>query len=448
MSGILEQKSTPKLELANSRRLQERAHQLIPGGCHTYAKGDDQFPQLSPGFIARGEGCHVWDIDGNEYVEYNMGGRAVTLGHAYPPLVEAARRAMLDGANFTRPAAIEVECAERFLEMIDGAEMVKFTKDGSTATTAALRLSRAYTGRDLVACCRSHPFFSYDDWFFGTTAVDAGIPQSAKDLTLTFAFNDLPSVQAMFDKHPDQIAALILEPCKYEDPQDNFLHEVQALCQKHGTVFILDEMITGFRMHNGGAQKLYNITPDLSTWGKGLSSGFALSALAGRREIMELGGLRHDKPRVFLLSTTHGAETHALAAAIESMRIYRDEPVVKTLYDQGAKLAQACRSVISAHGLEEQIAVIGFDCNLVFTTKDAKGSGCQGFRSLLLQELACRGVLAPSLVVSYCHSDEDIEHTAAAFDGALPVYKQALVDGYDRYLVGPPSKVVYRKYNN
>ena len=206
-------------------------------------------------------------------------------------------------------------------------------------------------------------------------------------------------------------------------------------------------MITGFRMHNGGAQQLYDIVPDLSTWGKGLSNGFALAALAGRRQFMELGGLKTDQPRVFLLSTTHGAETHAMAAAIETMRIYRTEPVVETLHTQGEKLATRWREDAAAHDLQDHVPVFGFPSNLVFGARDADRQASQGFRSLLLQEFIRRGVLAPSLVISYSHSDADIEQTAAALDRALVVYKQALHDGYQRHLVGEPSKMVYRKYN-
>jgi glutamate-1-semialdehyde 2,1-aminomutase len=275
--------SSIDMKYARSHQLQARAHRVIPGGCHTCAKGDDQYPQLAPGFIARGAGCRVWDVDGNEYVEYGMGLRAVTLGHAFPSVVSAAQNAMLGGVNFTRPCEIEVRCAETFLEMVPNAEMVKFTKDGSAATSAAVKLARAHTGRDLIAICRSHPFFSSEDWFIGTTAMDAGIPQAIKDLTVSFDYNDMDSVEALFKQHSDRIACLIMEPCKYEPPSDNFLHRVQALCQRHGSLFILDEMITGFRMHNGGAQQLFGVTPDLSTWGKGLANGFALSAL-GRSE--------------------------------------------------------------------------------------------------------------------------------------------------------------------
>ena len=445
--SLIEQTADSTEAPVDSRALQARAHEIIPGGCHTCAKGDDQFPQSAPPFIARGKGCRVWDVDGKEYIEYGMGLRSVTLGHAYPSVLAAARDALEMGTNFTRPAQLEVECAEAFLSMVPGADMVKFTKDGSSATSAAVKLARAYTGRDLVAVCSSHPFFSSDDWFMGTTPLDAGIPQAIKDLTVSFQYNDITSVEALFERHPGQVAGLIMEPCKYEPPQDDFLTKVQRLCQKHGATFILDEMITGFRLHNGGAQSLYGITPDLSTWGKGMANGFALSALAGKREIMELGGLKTDKPRVFLLSTTHGAETHALAAAIETMRIYREEPVVQTLQSRGHELDEKWRATIAAHGLEDYLPVFGFPSNLVFATRDAEGRPSQGFRTLFLQEMIRRGVLAPSLVISYSHGEEDIRQTVAALEGALEVYKRALTDGYQKYLVGEPSKVVYRKFN-
>ncbi|MFO7973173.1 MAG: glutamate-1-semialdehyde 2,1-aminomutase, partial [Candidatus Hydrogenedentota bacterium] len=316
-----------RADFSKSIELQQKSHALIPGGCHTYAKGDDQFPVMAPGFIAEGRGCHVWDVDGNEYIEYAPGCRAVTLGHAYPPVVEAVRAELSRGTNFSRPAPIEVECAEMLLGMIAGAEMVKFCKDGSTATTAAVKLARAHTGRDKIGYCASHPFFAVHDWFIGTTAMDAGIPQATKDLSVPFQFNDIDSVRALFKEHPGQIACLIMEPAKYDDPRDGFLHKAMDLCHENGAIFILDEMITGFRWHNGGAQKYYDIIPDLSAFGKAFGNGFAISALVGKRELMEIAGLYHDKPRVFLLSTTHGAETHSLAAAIATMRVYQNEPV-------------------------------------------------------------------------------------------------------------------------
>jgi len=429
-----------------SDALRERAHALIPGGAHTYAKGDDQFPRRSPGFIERGEGCRVWDADGNEFIEYGMGLRSVLLGHAYPPVVAAVERQLKLGTNFTRPASIEVEAAEEFLGIVTGAEMVKFTKDGSTANDAAIRLARAHTGRDLLAVCADHPFFSYGDWFIGSTPMNAGIPQAIRDLTLQFRYDDLGSVERLFAEHPGRIACLILEASRGEDPREGFLHGVQRLCRKHGAVFILDECITGFRWHLGGAQRHYGITPDLSTFGKALANGFAVSAVAGRRELMELGGIRHRRDRVFLLSTTHGGETHALAAAIAAMRVYRSEPVVDHLHRQGARLAAGFEALARAHGVADRVLVVGRPCNLSFATLGLSGAPCQAFRALFLQELIARGILAPSLVISYSHGDAEVDRTLEAVDGALGVYRRALdAGGVERFLAGPPTRLVFRR---
>jgi len=435
-------------DMGVSRRLQRRAHELIPGGSHTYAKGDDQYPVSAPPFIARGTGCHVWDLDGNEYIEYGMGNRAVGLGHAYAPIIEAVQAELGRGCNFTRPTPIEVECAETFLSLVTGAEMVKFCKDGSDATSAAMKLSRAYTGRDMIACCGDHPFFSTDDWFIGTTAMNAGIPGQVKALTATFKYNDLQSVQAMFEKHPGRIAAVILEAARLEEPADGFLHKLRDVCHANGALFVLDEMITGFRWASGGAQQAYDIVPDLSAFGKALGNGFSVSALAGRREFMRLGGLDHtDKPRVFLLSTTHGAETHALAAAIATMRIYQNEPVIEHLTRQGEKLRAEGTAIARAHGVEKLVEFLGSPACLLFSTRDLEGNPSQPMRTLFLQETIRRGILMPSLVVSYSHTDADIERTLEAIDGALAVYAKALDGGVERFLVGPPSQPVMRAFN-
>lgn len=427
--------------------LQKRFHEVIPGGSHTYAKGDDQFPEFMPPYIVRGSGSHVWDADGNEYIEYGSGLRAITLGHAYQPVVEAAYKQMLLGSNFIRPAVIELEVAEQLLSFVKGAEMVKFAKNGSDANNAALKLARAYTGRDMVAVCADHPFFSVDDWFMGTTAMNAGIPQAIRDLTVKFRYNDLASLQALFDQYPGKIAAIFLEPEKDKEPQNRFLHEAKALCHKHGAVFVLDEMITGFRWHNGGGQGFHDIVPDLSCWGKGLGNGFAVSALVGKREIMDLGGLHHDKDKVFLVSTTHGAETHSLAAAREVMNTYRREPVVETIWARGERLAKGFKKSVAELGLEEQMGIFGKPCCLVYGTKDHNKQPSQPFRTLFIQECMKRGVLASSLVVGYSHTEQDIDRTNEAMHEAMVVYKKALTEGVEKYLVGRPVKPAIRQRN-
>lgn len=435
------------MKIENSLNIQKRFRALIPGGCHTYAKGDDQYPQFMPIYIARGKGSHVWDLDGNEYIEYGMGLRTVTLGHAFEPVVEAARRQMLLGNNYVRPARIELDCAEEFLSIIAGADMVKFCKDGSDATSGAVRLARAYTGRDMVAVCGDQPFFAVDDWFIGSTPMAAGIPECTRALTVSFRFNDIESVKDLFGRFPGQIACVILEAEKYDPPEHDFLRELERVAHENGAVFILDEMITGFRWHLGGAQKKYDIVPDLSAFGKALGNGFAISALAGKREIMELGGLDHAKERVFLLSTTHGAENHALAAALATMKFYKENPVIETLYQRGRRLAAGVNRASAELGLGDYVSIIGPDCCSVYTTHDQDGKPSQPFRTLFLQETMKRGLLMPSSVVSFAHSESDIDRTVDGIAEALVVYKKAIDEGIEKYLVGNSVKPVFRKFN-
>lgn len=429
-----------------SKKLRRRSHLIIPGGSHTYAKGDDQFPEDAPGFIVRGEGSHVWDVDGNEFLEYGMGLRSVTLGHGYRSVVEAAYREMQKGINFSRPATIELECAEKLAGLVEGAEMVKFGKNGSDATTAAVKLARAYTGRNLIAICAEHPFFSVDDWFIGSTEMPGGIPQVFRDMTVTFNFNNIESVKAVFANHPGQIACLVMEAERLVAPKDNFLAETLKICHENGALFILDEIITGFRWHLNGAQKIYGIQPDLTTFGKAMSNGFSLSALVGKREFMQAGGIDHDRERVFLLSLTYGAETHHLAAAIETMRIYQEEPVIEHLHRQGNRLAEGIRQLVAQKHLDGFFGVDGRACNLIYYTRDENKQPSQPYRTLFLQELIRGGIIAPSFVVSYSHSDQDIQHTIDVLDKALDVYARALDEGIEKYLVGRPVKPVMRPY--
>jgi len=431
-----------------SLELQPKFHALIPGGSHTYAKGDDQFPEYCPPYITKGKGCHVWDLDGNEFIEYGMGLRSVSLGHAYPPVVEAACKQMQLGNNYTRPATIEVEAAEAFLSIVPHAEMVKFAKNGSDATTAAIKLARAHTGRDLVAICANHPFFSVDDWFIGTTAINAGIPLAIRELTLKFEFNNIESVRKLFDHYPGQIACFIMEPEKDEPVKPEFIQSLQQLCRKNGAVFVLDEMITGFRWHIGGAQTLYQITPDLSTFGKGMGNGFSIAALTGKRELMELGGLHHDRERVFLMSATHGAENHSLAAAIAVIQEYKEKEVVAYLKYQGERLRRGMQQSISENHLQGFVGIHGHPACLIYSTCDQKKQRSQPFRTLFLQETINRGLLAPNLVISFSHSDSDVDHALEIINEALRVYRKAIEEGVEKYLEGRPVQPVYRKWNS
>jgi glutamate-1-semialdehyde 2,1-aminomutase len=262
-----------------------------------------------------------------------------------------------------------------------------------------------------------------------------------------FRYNDLESLRELFDQHPDEIACVVMEPEAATPPAAGYLKQLKELCEERGVILIFDEMITGFRWHLGGAQKFHGVVPHLSAFGKAMGNGFAIAALAGKREIMRLGGLDHDQARVFLLSTTHGAETHALAASLETIGIYRQQRVVEFLWRQGERLRALVNQSIAENRLENLFQLIGRPCNLVFETRDQDGKRSQAFRTLFMQELIRRGVIAPSFVMSFSHSDADIERTAEAVYAAHVVYRKALDDGIGNYLPGRAVKPVFRKYN-
>ena len=424
-----------------------RLHELVPGGAHTYAKGDDQYPAEMAPVISHGLGAHVWDVDGNEYVEYGSGLRAVSLGHAHPKVIEAVQRELGRGSNFVRPSIVELEAAERFLASVPTAEMVKFAKNGSDATTAAVKLARAITGRPLVAICSDHAFFSIDDWFIARTPMAAGIPAEIGDLTVAFPYGDLVATEELLTSHDGQIACLILEAATQHEPPAGYLEALRDLAHRYGALLIFDEMITGFRFSEAGAQGMYGVTPDLSTFGKALGNGFAVSALAGRRELMERGGLRDEHERVFLLSTTHGAETHALAASIAVMDVYAEEGIAARLHELGNKLAAGVREVAAAAGVEDHVVVRGRPSNLVFGTLDQELQPSQPYRTLFLRELLLGGVIGPSFVVSAALTEEDIARTVATVHQACLVYRKALDAGDPGpWMGGRPVKPVFRPY--
>ncbi|TAL61136.1 MAG: aminotransferase class III-fold pyridoxal phosphate-dependent enzyme, partial [Legionella sp.] len=315
-----------------------RANHLIPGGAHTYSKGDDQFPANAPKIIERGYGDRLWDVDGNEFVDLAMSLGTVILGHAYEPVLDAVRQEILKGVNFCRPSIIEGELAELLSSLIPSAEMVKFGKNGSDAVTAAVKVARAYTGRSYIARCSADPFNAIHDWFIGSTVINRGVPEETRRLTLQFNYNDLASCQQLFDLYPGQIACFIFEPVSMIPPQDGFLENLKILCEKNGALLIFDEVVSGFRFALGGVQELVGVTPHLSAFGKAMANGFSVSALVGQREFMRIGGIDHDEERVFLLSTTYGGETHSLAASIACINAIQKNNAISHFWNIGQQL--------------------------------------------------------------------------------------------------------------
>ncbi len=433
-----------------SDALSEKAQQLIPGGAHTYSKGVDQSPLLGPKVIAKGKGSHIWDIDGNEYLDWAMGLASISLGHAYEPVLEVVREELTKGVNFQCPSPIEIELAEMFVKEVPGAEMVKFAKNGSTATTAAIKLARAYTGKKHVAFCSDHGFFSYDDWYIGTKPNNAGVLPEVAEYSIPFKYNDIQSVEKLFEQYPNQIAAVILEPMEFDFPENDFLLKIQELCKKNETVFIIDEMITGFRLNYPGAYTMFGITPDLTTWGKGIANGFSTCMLAGRKEIMNLGGINHDKERVFLISTTHGAETHALAAAMAAIKAHKAQNSIERNKITGNKIKEGINKLIKDNGLDDYISIKGHPNWQMMQFKDKNQKDCVGFRTLVYQEAVKHGIFfRGAFVPTISHTETDVEHTIEVFVKIFDTYKKALnsAEGYKKFLIGEPIKPVFRKFN-
>jgi len=449
---------------------QQRLLSAIPGGAHTYSRGYDQYPSNAPQILDSGKGAYVRDVEGNAFLDYGMALRAVHLGYAEDSIDEAAFAAIRLGNNLTRPSMVELEAAERFIGLIDSVDMVKFTKNGSTAVSAAVKLARAFTGREVVARCAEQPFFSFDDWFIGNTPLTRGITKESIQNTTSFHYNDIASLERLVEEYPGKIACVVLEPSATECPSlgsdqsgccglevcnrayatqgPNFLQQVEALCKKHGIVFILDEMITGFRWHLKGAQHLYGVKPDICTFGKAMANGFAVACVAGRRDIMQLGSIEFaGTERVFLLSTTHGAEMGGLAAFIATMDYMENKPVIQHLWSYGARLVAMLNQQAAAFGIAHSFQAAGVACSPYYTTTDAECKPSLALRTLFSQEMIKAGVLMPWIALSYRHQEPEFAKTEQAVQSAFGVYRMALVEGVDKYLVGPAIQPVFRKYN-
>ncbi len=453
----------------NDINFQQRLLNVIPGGAHTYSKGFDQFPSNAPQILERGEKAFVWDTNGKRYLDYGMALRSVTLGYAYPSVVDGAYKEILKGNNLTRPSMTELEAAELMVDLIPSADMVKFAKNGSNVTTAAAKIARAYTGRRYICVPRQQPFFSFDDWFIGTTPIKRGILPEYIESTLMFDYGDIGSVEQLFEQYPNQIAGIILEPATTLTPcssgctqklvyehlshvctnrKMNFLQNVQQLCRTNGALFVLDEMITGFRWHPKGAQTYFSVKPDLSTFGKAMGNGFSIAAIVGRRDVMEVGSIsQEDTERTFLLSSTHGAEMCGLRAFIETEKTYREKKVCEHLWSYGESLKDGLNVIAKEYGIASHFTVEGPGISFNYVTKDASENTSFKFRTLFCQEMVRHGVLIPWIATSLAHTGAELEITFEAARQALKVYSKALNSNVEQYLEGPAVKPVFRKYN-
>jgi glutamate-1-semialdehyde aminotransferase len=429
-------KKTGKRSIEKSVGYWNRAVRVIPAGTQTLSKSPTQFVQgVAPMYLANASGSHVFDVDGNEYIDYLMALGPIVLGYAYPATDEAVRRQLANGISFSLMHPLEVELAELLVEIIPCAEMVRFGKNGSDVTSGAVRLARAVTGRDVIAAGGYH---GWQDWFIGTTSRNRGVPKAVRDLTKAFRYNHLEELERIFAEHRGQVAAVILEAIHGEEPHDGFLQQVADLTRKEGALLIFDEVKTGFRFGLGGAQAHFGVIPDLACFGKAIANGMPLSALVGRREIMR--GLEE----VFF-SFTNGGETLSLAAAVATIQEMQRLPVVEHIWREGKRLKDGYNSIAREVGLEKTTHCYGLPPMTLVSFVDDQGKESVPLRSLFQQEVIRRGILFDDgHFVCYSHSPDDIEETLDAYREALMVVRTAVEAGdVTRYLEGQMIRPIF-----
>jgi len=422
----------------NSDALFERAKSIMTPVTQTLAKGPGQYVDgIAPKYLKRGQGSHVWDVDGNEFIDYNMAIGPLSLGYAYPRVDSAIVGQLKDGITFSMMHELEVVLAELIHKVIPNAESIRISKTGADVTSAAVRVARAYTGRNKVLCCGYH---GWHDWYIGVTSRNAGIPEAVRDLSATFDYNDIESVRNALDS---DTACVILEPFVFEAPKNNFLQELKAVCAANGTLLIFDEMWTGFRIAVGGAQEYFGVTPDLACYSKAFANGMPISLLTGRREVMELF-----KEDVFFF-TTFGGEALSLAAAVATIQEMIEKNVPAYLAMQGKKLKEGYNALAQELGIDGYTRCTGYDCRSLVSFDAAAGNPLE-LKSYVQQELIKRGILWSGFHnMSFSHTDADVEYTLSAYREVLGLLKDAVDAGeVAARLKGKPVEAVFRKVSN
>jgi glutamate-1-semialdehyde aminotransferase/spore coat polysaccharide biosynthesis protein SpsF (cytidylyltransferase family) len=427
-------------ELTKSREYWTRAQPLIPAGTQTLSKGPTQFVDgVAPKYLARGEGSRVWDVDGHEYIDYSMALGAVILGHAYPATNAAIAAQLQDGITFSLMHPLEIEVAERLRAAVPCAEMVRFGKNGSDATSGAVRLARAYTRRDTIAHCGYH---GWHDWYIASTTRRKGVPETAVQQQVAFPYNDLNALRAIFERHPGEIAAVIMEPYGATLPADGFLEGVKELAHRHGAVLVFDEVASGFRFTVGGVHQHFGVDPDLACFGKAMANGMPISALVGRTEIMRL------LDEVFY-SFTFGGECLSLAAARATLDEMKTKPVIPHLWELGTRLRDGLKRLIADLALQQHIDCVGLAPRTFVTFRDVGRAPALLCKSLFQQEAIKRGVLFTGVqCITYSHSIDDIEYTLGVYQEALEAFRRAVdADAIAERLEGRPIEPVFRPVN-
>ncbi len=416
--GQLEIQRALPLKREKTEQAWKKALTLVPGGAQTFSKSPAQYVNgVAPSMLVRGRGSKVWDLDGNEYIDYTLSLGPVILGHSHPEVNRAAYECANEFFNAPSMAhPLETKLAEKIVSLVPAAEMVRFGKNGSDATAGAVRLARGVTNREVIACCGYH---GWQDWFIGSTSRHKGVPDAVRKLTKPFTYNKIDTLQKIFDENKDNVAAVILEPVNFFAPEDHFLEKVQDLCRKNGALLIFDETITGFRIDMGGAQKYFGVTPDLSTFGKAMGNGYPVSVLCGKAEIMQA------LEEVFF-SFTFGGELPSMAAALKTIEIMEREKGTARIAELGRTFKSGFNALTKKIGTPF-VSCIGLDFWPEYLFEPVAGFSTEELLTLLQQEVVRQGVLTRSApFMSLAHSNYDLDETLNVFGRALAVVKEAV----------------------
>ncbi|MBT3910331.1 MAG: aminotransferase class III-fold pyridoxal phosphate-dependent enzyme [Rhodospirillaceae bacterium] len=435
LKTLTEEPPVPSKGYGASRKLLDRALKAIPVGSQTFSKSYLQYPENAPMFLTYGDGGCVWDVDGNSYVDFVMGLLPNVLGYRDPDVDAAISHQLGNGITFSLATELEVNLAEKLIEIIPTAEMVRFGKDGSDATSAAIRLSRAFTGRERIMASGYH---GWQDWYIGATTRDKGVPEAVRGLTHMVPYNNLDGVAELLDAHPGEYAAMIMEPTNIAEPAPGYFADLKSLLQDHSVLLVFDEIITGFRFALGGAQELYGAAPDLSCFGKSMGNGMPISAVVGRADIMS------EMEEIFFSGTFSG-ETLSIAASLAVIEKMKREPVIQTLWEKGGALAKKAEGLIKEHGLEDTISFVGAAPWKLLSFQNHNAANAKLIRSVFIQEMLRQGVLlTASHNISYAHNDENIATALAAYNHVLPLIHRGLEAGtLENQLAGPVIEPVF-----
>ena len=404
------------VDFHNSNILLSKALKTIPLGSQTFSKSYIQYPEnYSPMFLTHGNGSRVWDVDGNEYIDLVSGLLPNILGYNDPDINFAIQTQLQKGIIFSLATELEMRLAEKLCKIIPSAEKVRFAKNGTDVTSAAVRIARAYTGRDKMIVCGYH---GWQDWYIGTTTRNKGVPKAVCELSVSVPYNDLNIVEDLLKT--EQFAGLIMEPCNSVEPLDGYLQGIKSLCDKYGSLFILDEIITGFRFSLGGAQDYFGVVPDLSCFGKAMGNGMPISAIVGRKDIMQ------EVEKVFF-SGTFGGEALSLAASIATIEKFELSNVINYLWSYGKKISYSIEQLIIKYDLINIIKLCGYAPWKIFQFSDCKNGTSFEIKTLFIQEMIARGILInSSLNINFSHGELELYKILQAIENVFCIISDCL----------------------